>query len=451
MVSLLIWLTGCTVQEPLTVNPGRRYDNSPGHPAPSFESADNLRKKTVNMTEPNGVLTLRQVLALTLMNNPELKAFSWETRAAQARELQAGLWPNPELGLDVEDVGGSGPRSGFDVAETTIQLSQLIELGNKAQKRRNVASLEKDLSGWDYEAKRLEVLTEASNAYIELLAMQEKTTLLSDLVDVSEQTVRSVAQRVEAGKDSPLEKTKASVALSGVQLEHKQTLQELETAKKMVASFWGGEQPRFTRAEGQLETVSDIPEIDDLRQKVLQNPQLARWEKEIARSKAALDLERSKALPDVSIGAGVKRFNETDDNAFVFGIAIPLPISDRNQGGRMEAVANLSKSYEEQRAAHIEVMNQFNQIAGELSISLNKIKELRSSILPGAKDVFDASREAYTEGKIGYLNVLDAQRTFFEVRVQYIEALENYHKARTDMERLIGQEINSKISSMEGK
>jgi cobalt-zinc-cadmium efflux system outer membrane protein len=405
----------------------------------------------VNTSEPNGVLTLRQVLALTLMNNPELKAFSWETRAAEARELQAGLWPNPQLGLDVEDVGGSGPRSGFDAAETTIGLSQLIELGDKAQKRRNVAALEKELSGWDYQAKRLEVLTEANKAFIELLAIQEKAKLLAELVDVSQQTVRSVTQRVDAGKDSPIEKTKASVALSGVQLEHKQALQELQTARKMVASFWGGEQPKFMRAEGQLEMVWDIPEINDLQQKLMQNPHLARWEKEIARSKAALELEKSKVISDISIGAGVKRFNETDDNAFVFGIAIPLPVSDRNQGGRMEAVANLSKSYEEQRAARIEVTNQFNQIFTELSVSHNKIKELHASILPGAKEVFDASREAYAEGKIGYLNVLDAQRTFFEVRRQYIEVLANYHKARADMERLTGQKIESKTNPAEVK
>jgi cobalt-zinc-cadmium efflux system outer membrane protein len=416
-----------------------------------LEPANDHREEIVEMAEPNGVLTLRQALALTLMNNPELKVFSLETRAAGARELQAGLWPNPALEMGVEDVGGSGARSGFDAAETTIQLSQLIELGDKAQKRRNVASLEKELTGWDYEAKRLEVLTEASKAYVELLAIQEKAKLLAELVDVSEQTVRSVTQRVDAGKDSPIEKTKASVSLSGVQLEHKQALQELETAGKMVASFWGSEQPKFTRAEGQLETVTDIPEINDLQQKLMQNPQLARWEKEIAWDKAALELAKSKTLSDISIGAGVKRFNESDDNAFVFGVAIPLPISDRNQGGRMEAVYNLSKSYEEQRAARIKVMNQFNQIYTELSVSLNKIKALQASILPGAREVFDASRVAYTEGKIGYLNVLDAQRTFFEVRRQYIEVLANYHKARADIERLIGQKIESKTNSAEAK
>ena len=399
--------------------------------------------ETYEVLEPNGILTLRQALALTLMKNPELKAFSFETRAAEARELQAGLWPNPELGIEVEDVGGTGGLSGFDSAQTTIQISQLIELGNKAQKRRKVASLGKELSGWDYETKRLEILTEAGKSFIELLAIQEKVKLFAELVDVSEQTLKSVTQRVDAGKDSPLEKTKASVALSGVKIKQEQALQELEKARKIVASFWANEQPIFMRAQGQLEKITDVPEMSELQQRLMQTPQLARWEKEISRDKAAFELAKSKALPDISIGAGVRRFNETDDNAFVFGVAIPLPISDRNQGGRMEAMANLSRSYEEQRAARIEVTNQFNQIYTELSVSFNKIKELNASVLPGAREVFNASREAYAEGKIDYLNVLDAQRTYFVAQTEYLETLAAYHKAKTDMEGLVGHSIDN--------
>ncbi len=100
------------------------------------------------IAEPTGVVTLRKALALALMHNPELKAFSWDVRVSQARQLQASLWPNPELEVEVEEVGGPGARTGFDAAETTIALSQLIELGGKSGKRVKVASLEKELAGW---------------------------------------------------------------------------------------------------------------------------------------------------------------------------------------------------------------------------------------------------------------------------------------------------------------
>jgi outer membrane protein TolC len=97
-----------------------------------------------NGKEPGAVVTLRQALSLALMRNPELKAFSIEVRALEARELQAGLLPNPEVNIEGEDFGGSGDFRGDNVLQTTIQLSQLIQLAGKRSKRRQLASVEKD-------------------------------------------------------------------------------------------------------------------------------------------------------------------------------------------------------------------------------------------------------------------------------------------------------------------
>src|SRR5262245_60728610 len=111
--------------------------------------------------EPRGVIRLQQVLTLTLLRNPELAAFSFDMRAAEARALQAGIWPNPQLGVEVENVAGTGSTTkGVRAAETTLQLSQLIELGGKRAKRMRLAGLERELTSWDYEVKRLDVLTE---------------------------------------------------------------------------------------------------------------------------------------------------------------------------------------------------------------------------------------------------------------------------------------------------
>ena len=444
LFSVTLWTCVCGCTEPTIRlhHPKQSFSEQTQHASASFiESSSNVADDS-EMTEPTGVLTLRQALALTLMKNPVLKVYSLETRAADARALQRGLRPNPELGIEIENAGGTGALSGFDSAETTIAIRQLIELGNKAEKRRKVAALEKELAGYDYEARRIEILTDTGKAFIELLALQEKTNLLAELVEVSQQTLGSVSLRAEAGKDSPLEKTKASVALSNVQIEYKQALKELEHAKKTLASFWGNEQPIFTQAQGQLDAVTDIPEIETLKQTLMSHPQLARWDTEIARNKAAAELAKSESVPDLSIGGGIRRFNEIDDNAFVLGISIPLPLSDRNQGGRMEAAATLSKSYEQQRAARIAAMNQFDRLYTELSISLDQIKALRASVLPATQELFEASQEAYTQGKIDYLNVLDAQKTYFVSQTQYLGALAVYHKAKTDMEGLIGQSID---------
>ncbi|MHC4891277.1 MAG: TolC family protein, partial [Planctomycetota bacterium] len=296
------------------------------------------------IAEPNGVITLRQALALVLMYNPELRAFSWEVRASEARQLQAGLLPNPEIGVGAEEVGGTGGRSGFNGAETTIQLGQLIELAGKPSKRKRVASLESKLAGWDYEAKRLNVFTEAAHAFVEILAARERLKLAEELAQLSEQIFNTVTQRVDAGKDSPVEKTKAQVALASARIGQKQAYQRLVSARKRLAATWGSISPVFEGVSGQLDATFPIPSETELRRLLEQNPDLSRWAVEMERRRAALELEKANAITDPTIFGGMQRFSETDDTAVVFGLSIPVPAFNRNQGRILEAKYNLAKA-----------------------------------------------------------------------------------------------------------
>ena len=131
--------------------------------------------------EPSGAITLRQALALALMKNPELAAFSWEVRAQEAAMLQAGLFPNPTIGADLQDIGATDASAeSVPQPQSTLQLSQLIELGGKRSKRRGVASFTRDLAGWDYETKRIDVATQVSQAFIGLLSSQQQLALTEE-------------------------------------------------------------------------------------------------------------------------------------------------------------------------------------------------------------------------------------------------------------------------------
>ena len=322
------------------------------------KQTDSRSEEIVRVTEPNGILTLGQVLALTVIHNPELKIFSLETRAAQARELQAGLWPNPEIEVEVENAGGTGELSGFDGAVTTIQLSQLIELGNKSQRLKKVASFEREVAELDFQYKKREVFSEAAKAFIEVLKAQEALQLSNEIVKLSEASFSTVQKRVDVGKDSPVEKTRASVALSNIRMGHRQARRDLEYARKQLAFYWGQDEPSFERAAGDLYRVEQLPVVEDMAGRLNHNPGYVRWAAEIKKSRAALEFEKSKAIGDITIGAGVRRFNETNDNAVVFGVSIPLGISDRNQGAKQEAVYNLAKSRARQRAAWLTLQSE---------------------------------------------------------------------------------------------
>jgi cobalt-zinc-cadmium efflux system outer membrane protein len=357
--------------------------------------------------------------------------------------LQASLLPNPEIEMEVEEVGGTGERSGFDGAETTIQLGQLIELAGKRSKRKRVASLESKLAGWDYEAKRLDVLTGVAHAFVKVLAAKERLTLAEELVRLSEQILNTVTQRVEAGKDSPVEKTKAQVALASARIEQKQAHQRLVSARKQLAATWGSISPVFEGVTGQLDVTFPIPSETELRRLLEQNPDLARWAIEMERRRAALELEKANAITDPTIFGGMQRFKETDDTAVVFGLSIPIPISNRNQGRILEARYNIAKARRQRRDAEANLYVALADAYEALSSALIEVTALKNEVLPGAQSAFDATRQGYRQGKFDYLMVLDAQRTFFYARARYIESLAAYHGAMADVERLIGQRIDT--------
>jgi cobalt-zinc-cadmium efflux system outer membrane protein len=396
----------------------------------------------VAMTEPNEVMTLGRALALTLMHNPALKAYSLEMRAAEARSLQAGLWPNPEIGVEVEEAGGSGARRGFDAAQTTIRLSQLIEMGDKAGKRKRVAAFEEELTELEYQSRKLDVFSAAAKAFVSVVEAQEKLVLSNELLGISEASFDAVEKRVAAGRDSELEKTRASVALAGIRISNGQARRALKHARDRLGLFWGQDEVQFGLAAGDLYGLDRPPRLEDVTERLNENPDYIGRQKEVGRRGAMLDMEKAKGVGDITIAAGTQRFNETDDNAFVFGFSIPLPVSDRNQGSRQEAVHNLAISRHRQRAALLELQNELSKSHQGLVDSYSRAVSLKTEVLPAAERMFNAAVTAYREGKTGYLSVLDAQRTYFMSQTEYLEALVAYHKARTDMDRLVGQSIN---------
>ena len=183
-----------------------------------YAEAKPSQTKQYEFNEPNGLLSLGDVFALILVHNPELSAYSFEVRAQEAGVLQSGLLPNPELDVEVEDFGGSGTTKGFDTSETTVQISQLIELAGKRGKRMEAAKFDKALADWDYQTRRLDLFAEASKAFVEVLASQERVLLSTELYKLAGEVQYAVSQRVFAGKESPLEQRKAEVSLSASEI-----------------------------------------------------------------------------------------------------------------------------------------------------------------------------------------------------------------------------------------
>ncbi len=398
-------------------------------------------EEPTSLQEPTGVINLHQALVLALMHNPDLKAFSWAVRAGEAKTLQAGLRPNPELETEIEEFGGSGALSGFRAIETVIQLSTPIELGGMRGKQRQVAVLETELAGWDYEAARLDVLTQVNRAFIDVLAAQEVVTLNEELVRLAEQVFNTAKAQVEAGKVSPVQQMRTQVELVNSRIALEASKRGLEGAHFVLAATWGSTSPAFEKVEGQLEMATPIPTVEQFADRVTQNPNIVRWAAEIAHRSAAIQLERSRRVPDLSIDGGMKHLSKSGDVTFILGLSLPLPLFDRNQGAIREAEYNLAKAFEEQKSAEVTVRTALATAYSALSAVAATVSSLKNEVLPSAQGTFDAVTEGYRIGKFDFLEMLDAQRTLFDVKGSYIDALARYHKAVADVERLIGEPL----------
>ncbi|MFQ5605750.1 MAG: TolC family protein, partial [bacterium] len=400
-----------------------------------------VKTPLLTIAEPTDTLTFQQALSLALLRNPQLAVFSWEVRAREAQAVQASLLPNPEVEVEIENIGGSGDLSGFDQSETTVLLGQLFELGGKRKKRTRVAALESDLAAWDYEIKRLEVLTEVTQAFVDVLSLQQRLTLNTELIRLAQEFVDIVARRVEAGATSPAEVSRARVALSNARIELERTRRELQAARKRLAATWGSTTPTFQQAVGELDTSLSMPDFDRLLTLLTQNPEVARWAMEMQQRRAVLSLAKAQGIPDPSIGGGFRRLNESRDNAFVLALSLPLPIFDRNQGATEEARARISQAEWQKRATETAIATQISEAYQSLSTAYSEATMLQSSVLPEAQKAYDTINEGYRLGKFGFLDVLDAQRTLFDARSQYLLSLTDYQKAKAELEKLIGQSL----------
>lgn len=392
-------------------------------------------------------LTLKQAIVKSLNFSPELSALSLEKRAREARTLQSSLLPNPKLNVYTEDVAGSGSFEGFKQSETTIQLGQLIELGSKRSARVKANRLSEKMVDWDYETKRLELLTKVSKDFLDLLKAQHKVSLTQKLLAVAKQAYNIVAEKVKAGKTASIDKVKAKIALSSIKIELSGAKLELNNARLRLASFWGNTQPKFTKAVGDFFFVSAIPTSEKLLEKLSKNPNLARWSTELKRRQAALNREEANGIPNIQINGGYRHLETTNDQTLRFGITVPIQLFNRNQGAIAEAKNRLEKTREEKRAMQLNTTQTFFKAYNALVFSHSQVSSIKSEILPEAQKAFEATQEGYKFGKFGLREVLESQKTWFEAQKQFIEALGNYHKANIDVEGLTGTILTYKLST----
>jgi cobalt-zinc-cadmium efflux system outer membrane protein len=384
-------------------------------------------------------LTLRAALQRALAASPKLTAAERDIGIATGKRIQAGAVPNPELGATVENIAGSGPYRGARSAETTLQLSQLVELGGKREARIAAGAAATDAARWQRQAIALEIMSETATAYIAVLASQHRIQILEQQVAALDRLTPLLQRRVDAGASSPSEILRAQVAADLVRVERERTKTTLATERRGLTLMMGDATPKFGAVAGNLNDLRPLPSFKLVLDAIDGNPQLARWSAVRAQRDAELLTARLKPIPDVRASVGWRNFQESRDGALVVGISIPLPVWDRNQGDILAARESADKVQAERAVNKTALISVAGRAYDAANGALQEIKLLRTSVLPNARRASEAIQDGYAQGRFTLLELLDVQATASEAALREQEALRTFHIAVATIEGLVGR------------
>ncbi|WP_394781938.1 TolC family protein [Undibacterium sp.] len=376
-------------------------------------------------------LTLAAALQRALQQSPDLRIAARDIEIADGGIVQAGARPNLELALLAEGLQKENRT-------TTLQLSQVLETGGKRPARMLAARRGYDVAVADQSSRRAEVRAAVTTAFFDVLVTQQRLQLAQAALQLSQQAAGAAAKRVAAGKISPVEETRARVAVAGSAMELDQAMAELDLARQRLAASWGSRTVDFAELAGPDTSVAVDQQAAAPLGSLAGSPQLAQARLEIDLQHAQLAMERSRRVPDLTLSLGAKRDEQAGLSQTVIGLSMPLPLLDSNRGNVLVASRKLDKARDELVALE-------NRLALELAIAARQrqraeadLRALRSDILPGAQSAYDAAIRGFELGKFSFLDVLDAQRTLLQHKSHYLRSLAEFYRAQADIGRLTG-------------
>lgn len=387
---------------------------------------------------PTRSISLPQALQRALSANPRLTAAERDIGIAGGLRIQAGALPNPDVSFELDSALGSGPYKGTRSAETTLQLSQLVELGGKREARLAAGEAGVGSAVWQRRATRLEVLSETAIAFITIISAQRRIEIFDEQIASFDTLIPLLQKRVQEGASSPAETLRAQVAADLFRVERERSKTLLATARRDLAILMGDSSPRFGTAVGRLANIGQPPSFQAVVNAIEANPQLMRWTAVTAQRNAELLIARLKAIPDPRISAGWRHYQDTNDNAVRLGVSIPLPIFDQNTGNIIAAQELLAKTNAERAINKLVLISIAGRAYDTLTGALAELKLLRSSVIPKARSASETILSGYTQGRFTLLELLDVRGSVLQALLREQEALQNFHIAIATIEGLVG-------------
>ncbi|MAD76065.1 MAG: hypothetical protein CML20_14970 [Rheinheimera sp.] len=382
-------------------------------------------------------LALPQALQRTLQHDATLQAFPYQLRMAEAQQLQATIKPNPELDISLENVLGTGDNRGLNAAELTLSLSQHIELGEKRERRVELAQRQSQLQRDNYELARLDALAATTLQYVELLRLQHLQQWAVEKLSREQALLATAELRSQAGNllDADISRIKLRLLRSQINLADIQ--QTMESRRYRLAARWNAE-PDFSVVTGDLAILPQLPALSSLQQQLQQSAALQRYITLHQVADSQLRLTEANSQADIRISAGLRRNQANNDNALVFGFSIPLTLTDPNEGRRLAQAEDQVLLARQQQLAASELALLVKQQWLNLQHLRDTIQAINTLLLPEAKKLRQTSLNSYQQGQLDLLSLLSAEEELAQAEHDLIQSQSRFHLTLLELERLTG-------------
>lgn len=393
--------------------------------------------------DPRSPLGLGDALARAASRHPALAGFVHERRGADAGVAAARQWLAPDLELTLEDAAGTGLYRGLDEAQATLRFSQLVRLGGQRDALTDAADARRDALLSEQAARQLDILAEVARRFVQVCGQQERLETLAAAGRIAAQSAETVGARVHAAAAPEADRVRARVAIAEARLRTEDAEHVLDTYRGHLAAAMGLEQPDFGEARGALFELPAPASVDALLARLRQSPDFLRFASEARLRDAQLNLARGQARGELRASLGVRRFESSGDTALVAGLNLPL-LSGRRAAPALElAQAELERVPLKQQEHWNRARAQLSAHYLEMLHARHVEQTLRGEIVPALESALAHTEEAYRRGRYSYLQLAEIQRELLDARLRRIEAAEDFHINRIEIERLTGESLAS--------
>ena len=343
--------------------------------------------------------------------------------------------PNPTLGLEVENFSGSGPYRGMNQAETTASIAQTLELGGKRSARASAAQAEVQAAQQRAQRAQADFRFDLAVAYAEAEASDRRLVLAQDALGSAVEDARIARAFVEQGREPDLRRIQAEAAVQAARATVDEAKAARATAFANLTALAGAPTPITSIPVSLLDETPSHSATNTPAASRAPGLLVAQAEREAAQRR--LTLERRRAVPDVNVSVGFRRFEDGDTSALVAGVSVPLPLFDRNRGNISAVQAEVTAAEARLNAARLDAEATVRAGTARAAAAETRLTATREGER-AAQEAYRLTRIGYEGGKLSLAELLVARRALTDARVQAIAAASERVSAQAALARVSG-------------